>query len=218
MSGLRELVERGRRRLSEDSEQGTTMMEMVVTMAILGIFLAIFTGAMLVISSTVTKVDAISQSNAQVNQAFMSLDKKIRYASAITTPAVSNGSWYVEYDTTNTATEVCTQLRINTATQVLQQRSWTVPASGTPTATSWTAIASLVTNGGVAAGNADQPFTFPAALSSATSPFQRLTIVLVTRAGNNNPSTTRSVMTFTALNSNSALSTNGAKCQQLGRP
>lgn len=223
---MRHLMRRVRARLAaiaDDDDQGTTLMELIVGMAIMSIFMSIFLTAILLMTKTANKVEATSITASQTNQAFLRLDKTVRYASAISTPGVSStsGDWYAELDspaTTVNGNDTCTQLRIDTGR--LQQRTWTIAngaATGT-TAPTWTSIASFLTNGSVAPASADVPFTAPAASTSASTTFQRLQIVLIATSGNSGQATTRSQMTFTALNSDVSLAGNATTCQQWGRP
>jgi hypothetical protein len=215
-----------RRRLSGDV--GTSLTELVVGMSVMTVFMAIFTGAIFSMSQTVNKVEATTVSSGQTNLAFLTLDKTVRYAAAITPAstcvsstsacvATPSGDWYVELDSTFSGAEVCTQLRVDVAAHQLQQRTWTVTATGYTTPTSWKALASNVTNGGAVAGP-DQPFSVPAAVAGASSTFQQLTITLIIGSGTSTTSTTRSSTSFTALNSSAAATTNATKCQQAGRP
>ena len=93
-----------------------------------------------------------------------------------------------------------------------------MPVSGSPTATSWKPLASFLTNTNEATGSANAPFSVPSALTTATSSYQRLTITLISTATGTSTATSRSSMTFTALNSSATATTNGTKCQQMGRP
>jgi hypothetical protein len=218
----------GIRRLRERlpaGDAGTSLMELVIGMAVMAIFMSIFTGAVVSMGQTINKVEAVTISSTQVNQAFLRLDKLVRYAAAITnaspmstststTPTIS-GDWYVELDTTTATSEICTQLRVDS--KQLQQRTWTVTGSTFSTPSNFSAMASGITNGGVAAGP-DQPFGPPPAAAGASTNFQRLSITLVATSGSTSSSTTRSSVSFTALNSLAASATNNAKCQQAGRP
>ena len=194
-----------RRRLAED-ERGTTMMEMVVGMTILAIFMSMFTTAIFMMTRTANKVQSVTGTASQVNQAFLKLDKLVRYASAVSTPGTgTSGDTYVELRFTNTGSESCTQLRFDGPKQQLQQRTWTVNSSGNAsTASAWLPMASSI-----ATGSFTQPAD-PAAL------YQQLTVSLSATAGSTQTSTTTSATTFTALNSN--LSQTGSVCQQQGRP
>jgi hypothetical protein len=193
-----------RRRLAED-ERGTTMMEMVVGMTILAIFMSMFTTAIFMMTRTANKVQSVTGTASQVNQAFLKLDKLVRYSSAVSTPGTgTSGDKYVELRFTNTGSERCTQLRFDGQKQQLQQRSWAVDPSGNAaSASAWLPVASSI-----ASGSFTQPAD-PAAL------YQQLTVTL-SATGSTQTSTTTSATTFTALNSN--LSQTGSVCQQQGRP
>lgn len=199
-------------------DAGTTLLELIVGMSIMTIFMTMFTTAVYELSRSTEKVGAISSSADQVNRAFLQLDKMVRYSAAITTAGRSGGRWYVELDNTANGPEVCTQLRIDPALRQLQERTWTVAGQTAGTASAWVVLADEVTNGDALATDPDAPFTVPAASAAASSSFQQLTITVVTRSGTGTPATTRSRMTFTALNSAAASPTNDAKCQQKGRP
>jgi type II secretory pathway pseudopilin PulG len=215
-------------RRAHDDDTGSSLMEIVVGMALMGIFLSIFTTAIYSMARTVNKVDAVTTSAGQANQAFLKLDKLVRYASAITTVGKStSGYWYVELDRTATSPETCTQLRIapnpsSPSDIELQQRTWTI--SGTAqapvvgAASSWQMLADGIINSTVAAGSTDQPFTVPAASATVSSPFQQLTITLLFKSGGATSSTTRTQMTFTSLNSSASSVSNSQVCQQKGRP
>ena len=207
------------RRPADDA--GVTTIELIVGMLVMVVFMTIFTGAVVSMATSINKVEAVTTSSQQTNTAFLKLDRLIRYSSAITTMGTgASGDWYVEIDTidNDAAIETCTQLRVDIATKQLQKRTWTATGATTYTSlSSWVQLASSITNGAVAQGSADQPFTTPPALAAAATSFQRLTITLVAgTAGASSPTTTRSNMTFTALNSSASATTNATRCQQLG--
>lgn len=210
---LRRLAAR-HRRLHEDTERGTTLVEIVVGMTIMVICGSIFTGAIVTLSRTSNQAQAVTTAATENNEAFQTLDRTVRYAAAISTPGLgTTGSWYVELSDTSSGVEVCTQLRVDTTSQQLQSRSWTVSAASTPSA--WTPLASGVTNGGAAAG-VNQPF-YPGT-PRPTAVHQQLTFNLRSTSG---PASQRvsssSSYTLTALNSPSAVAA-GPICTQVGRP
>jgi hypothetical protein len=205
-------------------DNGTSLTELIVGMLVMGVFMAIFTGTVVSMARTTTKVEAVASSADQVNNGFLALDRLVRYAAAITTigPATgSTGDWYVELDlvdnSTPTVVETCTQLRVDVAAQQLQVRTWNALTPTTYSSlTAWSVLASKVLNGNAAAGSADQPFSVPSALSAASTTFQRLTVTLVAgTSGPSSTSTTRSSMTFTAVNSIASDAGNSGKCHQL---
>lgn len=211
------------RSVSEDA--GTSLLELVVGMLVMGVFMTIFTGAVVSMARTTTKVEAVTSSAAQVNNAFLRLDKLVRYADAITTAGQgASGGWYVELDTVRfagtTETHQCTQLWVDGNEQELKLRTWTPVGPTTYTGITlpgWSTLANNITNGTAVTGSADLPFTVPAVLDAASTAFQRLTITLVARGPSaGSSSSTRSRMTFTAVNALASDSTNASKCQQLG--
>ena len=203
---------RGLRKLHDD--RGTTLMELLVGMALMAAFMVMFTGAIVLMSRSVNKVEAVAASSDEVNAAFLQLDRTIRYAAAISavSPPAAGGDWHVEFDTTTTGTEVCTQLRVHAGQ--LQRRSWSVSGTGYSALSPWTALASNITNGSAAASSSDQPFSVPPAAAAASSSFQRLTVTLVASSDSSTPATSRSAMTFTAINSNAGPAT--SVCTQVG--
>lgn len=186
-------------RIREDS--GTSLIELVVGMSILSIFLAMFTGAVIMMNQATNKAQAVSLSSLQVNQAFLRLDKTVRYATAISTPGqcipianvpCTTSDWYVEFLTTSAGAQLCTQLRIDS--KQLQARSWN-PVSAPPAQTpdQFTPLASGITNGTV---------TDPFVLGS-TALYQQLSVTLAAQSGSASTQVTasQSTFTFSALNS-----------------
>ncbi len=184
------------------ADEGTSLMDLVVGMGIMSIFMAMFTGAVVMMNKTQQKSDELGQTSSQLNQAFLMLDRTVRYADAISTPAIgTSGDWYVELriptpQADGTTVEKCTQLRVDIAKQQLQRRIWTVGA--TPPST-FAPVASEIINGD-SSPTSPKPFV-PKALS-ADMAFQRLTINLVSKHGRGTKVTeSHSSVTFTAVNS-----------------
>ncbi|WP_111765158.1 PilW family protein [Nakamurella deserti] len=182
-------------------DDGTTLLELTVGMALMAVFMVIFTGAIMMMFNAMKTSQTVNNAAAQVNTAFLQLDESVRSASYIGTPGQANGSWYVEYKSLDsTGQDQCTQLRVTTADQQLQSRTWRV-VNATPTAPSaWRPIASGVSNGAGAAGTRDQPFVLGAGAGSTQ--FQQLVVTLVPTAGPGATTATRGTQfTVTALNS-----------------
>ena len=192
-------------------DAGFSLAELMVTMGIMGIMGAIFTGAILQIYQTSTATESLTIAQPPLRLAFQRFDKELRYASWISEPGMVGTAWYVEF-AGPTDTE-CLQLRLETAPAggnsvdgqgVLQLVEWTQgspPAAGAPGQT----IASQIVTTGVA------PFfdlqsanETPYASSSSgavgtefTTDFQRLRIRLTTKVA---AGTAQVDTTFTALN------------------
>jgi type II secretory pathway pseudopilin PulG len=196
------------------------MVEVIVAMVIMSIAGGIFVSAVVTLSRTTNFAQAVTSSSTNNNQAYQSLDKTVRYASAISEPGLGpvTRDWYVELQDTTGGTEMCTQLRLDIATQQLQQRTWS--ASNIATLTTFKPIASGITNGAAAAGPDTQPFYLkkPTDTDTATSSqHQALTIRLESTSGQANGRVkSKSNFTLTALNSGAQAPT-GAFCQQAAR-
>ena len=203
-----------RRRISRD--EGTTLIELMVGMTLMVVFMAMFTGAIVMMNSAMNKSQAVNLTSSQLNVAFLNLDDTVRYASFISTPGKGkSGDWYVELRSTNRGAETCTQLRVNTAAQQLQRRTWTVVNTIASTPSAWVPIASGISAGG-ADGGPTQPFALVPLRANAAS--QQLTITLISPSGSGSSLTnSTSSATFTALNSVVPVPTEPI-CQQQGRP
>jgi prepilin-type N-terminal cleavage/methylation domain-containing protein len=200
------------RRPAAGDDRGATLLELVVAMAIMVVFLAIFTTTMLMMSRSESKARSVADTANQVNQAFLWFDKSVRYAAAISTPGTGSttGDWYVEWRNTGTGTEVCTQARLDKASGQLQRRSWQPTATGYSGLTAWVPVASGL------ASTSDQPFTSPST-AKGSQVYQQLQVVLTATGGTADaPSTANSSFTFTAVNSSFPVPS--GVCQEAGRP
>jgi type II secretory pathway pseudopilin PulG len=203
-------------------DDGTSLIELTVGLMVMSLFLAMFTGAVVAMNRAENKTESVSLTTSQLNQAYLTLDKTVRYAAAISPPGTgTSGDWYVELRTTNTGSEVCTQLRVNPdpnipATWQLQRRTWSVPLPAGSAPTDWAPVTSYLANGGAGSG-ASPPFVLKAAVAYDTNA-QQLTFNLATVSGAGPTQTTSlSVYTFTAANSTIPPPT-GPICQDQGRP
>jgi prepilin-type N-terminal cleavage/methylation domain-containing protein len=189
------------RRVRQPSEReaGWTLTEVMASMTIMGIFMVMFTGAMLQMYRSSNKLDAVTQATSQLNQAVNYLDRQVRYASAIDPPVQApNGDWSVIFNSTYSAQDTCTQLKLSGG--VLSRRSWISGAVTTPPV--WNALASQLTN-----PSSMQPFTFYPADSTHIT--QRLGVALQSSAGITTAATdVQTSITFSALNSSIASKTN----------
>jgi type II secretory pathway pseudopilin PulG len=176
----------------ERDDGGWSLIEVVVSMTILAVFMAMMTTGIVQVYRVVNETDAISTAQAQVNIAFLRLDREIRYASDLSTEGQVGSDWYVEYLTTYTGTSVCSELRLHVTNGQLQRRSWT---QGGTVPTTWSVLASGVTG--------TKPFTFRSA--DATYNYPRLALSLTARAGAGTTAASKQMsITFTALNSTSS--------------
>jgi type II secretory pathway pseudopilin PulG len=208
---------RRRRALPVTGDRGASLVELMVTLSIMGAAMTIFVGGMLeaLRSTNTTESMAVAQSQLQI--AFQRLDKEIRYASWIAEPASApvHGAWYVELAGLNPTTRQpeCKQLRLDIARGVLQYLRW-APGAPPPEGQPGETLASELV-----ADAATRPFqrqtagSYPYSGSSFAPDFQRLRLRLTTRVAQ---STTASDVTFTAMNTSRDTSDSNV-CQE-GRP
>ena len=199
------------------SDDGMTMLELMVGMTLMMVFGTIFTMSIYMIHNTLSKSESITNSAAQLTTAFHTLDRTARYAAAVSQPGQSSaGDWYVELRTTNTGAETCTQLRVNHTTQQLQQRTWTVVNSAATLLTRFVPVADGITNGNAASGSVNPPVPFVLTAPNNNINFQQLTVNLIATTGNPAATSSDSV-TYPAVNSNASTGSSNV-CQQVGRP
>lgn len=192
-------------------DRGTTLMELLISMVIMTIFLGLFAAGVLGMSAAARRQSASITAQQQTREAFLQLDKQIRYAEAITTPSTVAGNQWIEWQVpdptipiaTSASQSRCFQWKASATSGTLMYRSWIVPTTGTVSVPSWRTVASglVITNQPVFttsdAGLAAAPFSVPA--GSSTS-YGRLGIA-VTANGTATAGRSASSAVFTALNS-----------------
>ena len=171
-------------------DAGVTMTDVVVSMTLMAIFMAIFTGGTVRMYRSAAQVQATADAQIQITSAFLRLDKEIRYAAGISLPGPVGADGYVEYLTTNTGVGICAELRLNVDTSQLQRRTWrqdVIPLAPTP----WVPLATSVSS--------TQPFTYRAPDTKYN--FQRLQLQLNATVGTGDSAASKHTdVTFTALN------------------
>jgi hypothetical protein len=142
------------------------------------------------------------------------LDRQIRYANAVNTPVVANGSSYVEWRSGSVGRQqTCVQWRV-TAAGLMQHRSWLPqlsPLSPVPVPTAWSTAGN-----GVRATGTQPIFSITAPAGSGTTR-QQLFLTFSTRRGVKPVATPTSVI-FTALNTRISTPPATPVCQEAGRP
>jgi prepilin-type N-terminal cleavage/methylation domain-containing protein len=201
---MRRLLDRAR------DDAGVSLVELMVAMGLMSVVMVMATGAIAQIYHSVNESENTAEAQAQVTRAFVRLDQEIRYARSISTPAVLNGDFYVEYLMSVDAVDTCVELRLKTATNELQRRQWT-KNTAPPAPTGWTTLADVVTAG--------VPFTTISADKVELTGFRfqrlRLTVSAVLGGGSGGGGTTsggttrKTDVTFTALNATAGKTNNG---------
>ncbi|CAN5305422.1 hypothetical protein BH11ACT3_BH11ACT3_12640 [soil metagenome] len=109
---------------------GFTLIEVIVAMAIFTVLISVSFVAVTQLTRATTSAQARAQSSSAVLVVFQTIDRQVRYASAINYPGVGStaGVSYIEFFTaaasTNVGYDVCTQWRYDQTSGVLQMRQW----------------------------------------------------------------------------------------------
>jgi len=188
-----------RRRRRDDA--GVTLAEILVTTGLMAVLTTLITPALVQIYHAVNRVDSLSTAQAQVNTAFIRLDREVRYARGISDPALIGTDWYVEYLLNTAGVDTCVELRVQASTGLLQRRSWVKNASPLVPA-GWVTLTEGVTT--------SAPFTVtdPDTNTLTGARYQRLTLTMASTAGvgRGNNSATVSDSASAATTSNDARS------------
>ena len=191
------ILERFRTATRQDErDRGITIVELLVSMGMLAIVLAIVMAAIVTMSSNAVKAQATADAAADVRRVFQRLDKQVRYADAITAPgAGASGARYVELRTPSVASPtgnvMCTQWRWIPASGLIQMRSW-VDVTGSPGA--FLTVADHMVLDSTVTG-----YPFIVADRDAVHPHQELTVNVTVQGAEKRTITTES--TFVARNS-----------------
>jgi Tfp pilus assembly protein PilW len=208
-----------RRRLT-NSDEGTTLVEMLVVTIIFTLILAIITSAIITMDKQSQRENGLANNLDASRKVLTMLDHSVRYANAITLPGTgTDGSYYVEWQTGNAGQQqTCTQWRYVPTGGKVQFRSWLVPLTtpATVTATGWATAALNITQVG-----ATPIWSIPSGTKSSTSSTadtkEQLAVQFTSTSGQP-PSSSTSQITLTAINSSSASPPTTATCTQVGRP
>jgi hypothetical protein len=195
------VLERLRRRLPQGrDDRGVTLAEMAVTTGIMAAVMAIFTTGVIQLFQAGNKNELVSLTTAQLNTAFLRLDRELRYAAGFATPRTVGSDAYVEYVNTGTITGTpeCAQLKLDAATNTLRRQVWPNQKGVKPTG-KWAVLANNV-------NVAKSGFTLSDPAKVTT--FQQLTVslVVVTNPGRGQTEAL-TTLTFTALNSRASTDT-----------
>jgi Tfp pilus assembly protein PilW len=202
-----------RRRL-RNSDEGTSLIELLVVSIVFMMILAIITSAILTMTRQ-TQTETGQANNLDASRKVISLlDHSVRYANAVTAPGTgTDGSYYVEWQTGNAGQQqTCTQWRWVPATGAMQWRTWQPPLTppGSVTATAW-ATAAL----GFSQVGATPIFSVGA--SNAADTKEELTVQFTATSGVR-PTSSANQVTLTAINSATSSPPTTATCTQVGRP
>ena len=201
------------------TERGATLVELVVGMLVLGVFLTICGSGVLSLTRSTRLHTRTVNAQFSTRQAFFLLDKQIRYADAVTTPATISGEQWIEWRVPADGQSRCYQWRASGTSAQLQFRTWIVPASGGVAVPGWTTVVTglsigsqpVFTTGSAALSAA--PFGLPAATSSSL-PYARVGVALTVPPSSTGTAGSTVSTVFTALN---AVSSGSGVCTEVPR-
>lgn len=193
-------------------DAGFTLVEMIVSMSVFMVFLAIVMSAIAMLHGSLTTTTNRADATTRARAAIALLDRQLRYATAVNTPVTSSNDVYLEFQGLTTAGAArCYQWRVQTSTKRLQERDWT---PGSPSSAVWRSVST-----GIANTTAQAPFTFSAA--TATAQYQSVLVDLYVTVGTVRAQTVRVVSTLQARNTSTTTATNAADgtavCTEAGR-
>jgi type II secretory pathway pseudopilin PulG len=147
----------GVQRRAASADGGWSLIETMVSMALMSIAGTIFTAGFVQIYNTFHETQEQSSAQQQLTTAFLRLDREVQYAAALSLPAQVGNDWYAEYLTGTGDTRTCVELRMNAAARQLQRRTWTNGTTISPSP--WIPLASDVAAVVTGAGTTVAPFT-----------------------------------------------------------
>ena len=182
-----------------DREIGLTLVELMVSMLVFSIFIAILLSSILGVTKAATQAQVIARAASGTLSVFQNFDREIRYADAINYPgAGGSGARYVEFRipaVSSDANAICRQWRFDPNTGFLQSRQWfDVTPFSNPT---WVTRLSVVFDD----GGSNYPFAVSPAQRSGSA-MQQLTLTL--DAGNATQRGAAIASNFVARNSSIA--------------
>jgi len=187
-----------------DSEDGVTLVELLVTMVLFSALLAVLGTLTSVMFKDVRRQQGQSDNVDAGRRAVATLDKQVRYANAVGAPVVlADGSQFVAWSQGNSGDDqqqTCVQWIWRAPTGTLEYRTWqpVIGSGAVSLLTGWTIRANGV--GPPATGSV---FTLPTPSEALALRHAQLTVAFVIRHGSPAVATSTQV-TLTALNTDGA--------------
>lgn len=138
----------GRRavRTEARADGGVSLVEMIVTMFVLGLLLAVMLTVTISISRVANHDRAVADASTKARNALTRVGRVLPDASVVTTPGTAGTSTYVEAlipARPGTPSPTCVQWRVDTSTGRLQSRTW---STVNPIASAWLTLTDRVVN------------------------------------------------------------------------
>ncbi|WP_229069487.1 type II secretion system protein J [Actinoplanes sp. DH11] len=84
-------------RVRPADDRGYSLIEVLVTTAIMSVVTLVLVGATVEIYSGTKQIDNTAEARDQLDNTFRRLDRELRYATWVAEPGQVDGSWYLEY-------------------------------------------------------------------------------------------------------------------------
>lgn len=184
-----------------ESDDGMTLIELIVSMSIFMIFMAVVLTTTVTLAQSATRAQLTAEASNASLVVFGSFDRQARYADAINVPGSgASGARYVEFRTPGNSSAsgvtTCTQWRFVPSLGRLESRSWQdIPGVVLPAGFS-TKLTNVIDDG------AGYPFTLKTAAATG-SLMHQLTVTVHSGNANLNAGAAMST-TFVARNSSTA--------------
>lgn len=185
---------------ARDADAGFSLVELMVTLALFSVLLAIFGASLTLMSKDVRHQLGQSDGLDASRRVLTRLDRDVRYANAINTPVTTGSApglthWVEWRSGIQNQQQTCTQWRLR-PTGEMQSRAWKLAQDSTPMSapSTWKTYATGIS--GPAGGS---PFAFPPASVQSTQTRQQLVVSFLTSYGAPRV-TTPSQVTLTAQN------------------
>lgn len=194
-------------------EAGVTLVEVLVAMSIFSIVLLVFVDAIRVMTTSLSRVSAVTTSVTESRSAADVLSRQLSYASAANLPSYNSTDrvWFFEFesDAVRAGTDNrCTQWRYLASTGLLQYRSFSVVSLAS---TGWSTVSTSLANDPVT----QPPFT----LLTSDSGFAVMRLAVDLRLRSAGGVVVPSSAQYALRNSLDApVPTTSTVCLQLGRP
>jgi prepilin-type N-terminal cleavage/methylation domain-containing protein len=194
---------RPRRRATTD--EGFSLVELIVAMGIFSVFIVLFLSAVIGLSRGTSQVKLTAESASSALIVFQNFDRQVRYADAVNFPGNgTGGARYIEFRTpaasSPTGITLCTQWRFVAADGLLESRQW----DDVPGAVKSPWAAKITT--AIATAGPDYPFEMVPATANGTTKQQ---LVLTIDAGDTALQAGASIATtFVARNSSTGSPSN----------
>ena len=154
-----------RRRISRD-QRGLTLVELLITIVLLGIVMAICVQVFVTIGRTVSTTDQNSQNTDQARLAVQQIDRQVRSGNVLYNPAAETPAGFaLRVYTQANGYQRCVQWRITKATSgfkdgILQTRSWSESWTFDGDVSGWRNISENILTTGSAAFSLDSSSGF----------------------------------------------------------